>query len=122
MPSEKNNNWRCLLVDVTAALFMTYISALLLDWFKPGIISNFFDSNILLLLLGVCLVAVLIFPPSHYKLFFVQRIYYGLWGLLWVLIFVKVSLNLAGSGLLYLATLGLLLAVLGLFSWYYKSR
>lgn len=120
MPSDIKYNWNCLLVDLTVALFMTYISALLLEWLKPGLISNFFDSNILLIMLGVCLIAVVIWPGRHYRALLIAKIYYGLWGLLWVLIFVKLTLNLAVSSPIYLVVLVLVVAVLGLFSWYFR--
>ena len=111
------SNYKILLTDAVTMLGFVYLSSLLLDYIKPGVISNFFDINSVLILFFVGLIIVLILPVKGYQLPLWIKFLYGLWGLLLLGLFVRVALAVTTSELAFMLILIISLILVWLLAW-----
>lgn len=111
----KLNNYRPLLTEAAISLSLTALAALALEWLKPGLISNFLDLN-LILIVTIFLVIVAALLGSRRTLTGWTRWYYGIWTVLVGSLVLKVIFRLAQLPRLWwiLGTVVLLITVLWL--------
>ena len=110
-----------LFVDAVIAGGMIYITSLMLEYIKVGLISNTIDLNILLVIFLVGLVTSLIIDTGGYAMPFSVRLLYSLWGLLLVALFVRVFLGLTSQSSLFFEICGVVVVLTWLVAWYYQS-
>ena len=82
---QRQINW--LVVDLAVSLGFILISSWLLEFLKPGLISNSVDLNALLIIWLISLLTALVVDTSGYKAPFLMRSAYLFWCLLALLIF-----------------------------------
>ncbi len=103
------------LIDAAILTSLVYITALLLEQFKPGFFSNNMDISLVLFLALILIVLVLLVRPAYHSNLWV-KIYYLIWSLALALLFVKLvtrwlEVDLWQAGLIVIGILALVIWV-----------
>jgi len=108
--------------DFVGLAWLTYLTSLLLELFKPGLISNFFDLNLLLVICLGGLAVLLLFGRPSYRPTTWQKWLTGFWALAIGLLLWRWLLKNATSNSIYQGGLISLAVIIISAIYLYKKR